>query len=137
MKQFGIGENLTMKVFRLAYGIELSWEHVHLHNGSLASEMIIEDRMGHSFRMHQRKYNLTALENGEAVGESDDEDEDEEMGGASEEVVAEDASDEVAPEDASDEEGNKCWIDEEGNWWGIDEEGNKCWIDEEGNKWWV
>ncbi|KAJ3268900.1 hypothetical protein HK104_005233 [Borealophlyctis nickersoniae] len=155
MKQFGIGENLTMIVFRLAYGIKLSWEHVHLHNGSLASEMIIEDRMGHSFRMHQRKYNLTALENGEAVGESEDEDEDEEMGGASEEVVAEDASDEVAPEDASDEvaaeevldevaaedaldeEGNKCWIDEEGNWWGIDEEGNKCWIDEEGNKWWV
>ncbi|KAJ3269088.1 hypothetical protein HK104_005184, partial [Borealophlyctis nickersoniae] len=71
MEQLGIGENLTMAVFRLAFGIKLSWEHVNLYDASLASEKMIEDRMGHSFRMHQMKYNLTALENGEAVGESD------------------------------------------------------------------
>ncbi|KAJ3267700.1 hypothetical protein HK104_005699 [Borealophlyctis nickersoniae] len=117
-----------MIVFRLAYGIKLSWEHLHLHNGSLASEMLIEDRMCHSFRTHQRKYNLTALENGEAVGESDL---DEEAGDTLVEEAA-DASDEEAQDtlveeaaDASDEEAGDALDEEAGDaldafvddWW--------------------
>ncbi|KAJ3279804.1 hypothetical protein HK104_001150 [Borealophlyctis nickersoniae] len=81
MKQLGIGENLTMGVFRLALGIKLSQEDLHLHGGSLTSEKIIEDRMGHKWPTHQKHYNLTRLENGEVVGESEDEDEDEVVAG--------------------------------------------------------
>ncbi|KAJ3265670.1 hypothetical protein HK104_006257 [Borealophlyctis nickersoniae] len=76
MKQLGIGENLNIGVFRLALGIKLSQEHLHLHGGSLASEKIIEDRMGPRWSTHQKYYNLNQLENGEVVGESEDEDED-------------------------------------------------------------
>ncbi|KAJ3271549.1 hypothetical protein HK104_004675 [Borealophlyctis nickersoniae] len=128
MKQLKIGENLTMGVFRLAFGIKLSQEHWHLHNGSLASEKIIEDRMGHSWRTHQKYYNLTALENGEVVGESEDEDEDEdeEMGDALDEEAAAtldeemgdaldeetgDTSEEVVAEDTLEEEDDLWWMD--------------------------
>ncbi|KAJ3276297.1 hypothetical protein HK104_003695, partial [Borealophlyctis nickersoniae] len=147
MKQLKIGENLTMGVFRLAFGIKLSQEHL-LNRASLASEMMIEDRMGHSFRMHQMKYNLTALENGEDVGESDDEDDEEDeavvedasdedededeavVEDASEEVVAEDASDEVVAQDTSEEEAGDA-MDEEAGDDTLDEDDDFWWMDEE------
>ena len=61
MKTLGVGENLTMGVFRMAYGIHLS-EH---HDGTAISKKKIEEAMGHSWKVHQLKYNLTALNNGE------------------------------------------------------------------------
>ncbi|KAJ3265620.1 hypothetical protein HK104_006261 [Borealophlyctis nickersoniae] len=70
MKQLGIGENLNMRVFRMAYGIKLMQEH----DGTLVSQKNIEDRMGHSWDVHLRRYALTPLD-GEDVG---DETEDEE-----------------------------------------------------------
>ncbi|KAJ3249700.1 hypothetical protein HK104_007579, partial [Borealophlyctis nickersoniae] len=63
------------------------------HDGSLASEKIIEDMMGHSWSTHQKHYNLTRLENGEAVGESEDEDEDEVVAG---DALNEEAGDALA-----------------------------------------
>ena len=59
MRKLAVGDGLTMLIFRLAYGIKLSDEH----DGTLANEKRIEDKMGHSFRTHQMYYNLTALEN--------------------------------------------------------------------------
>ncbi|KAJ3277750.1 hypothetical protein HK104_003008 [Borealophlyctis nickersoniae] len=73
MEQLGIGKNLTMGVFRRAFGIKLSEEH----DGTLASEKNIEDCMGHKWETHQLYYNLTPLENGE-VREEEPEDEGEE-----------------------------------------------------------
>lgn len=67
-----IGEGLTMGVFRMAYGIMLSEKH----DGTVLSQEHIEDAMGHSWEVHQRRYNLNALDNVENVdadAESDDE----------------------------------------------------------------
>jgi hypothetical protein len=60
-----IGDNLTMGTFRMAYGIMLSEKH----DGSVKSEESIADKMGHSWEVHQRRYNLTALEAGTLVEE--------------------------------------------------------------------
>ncbi|KAJ3050891.1 hypothetical protein HK097_008123 [Rhizophlyctis rosea] len=59
MEKLDVGENLTSGVFRMAYGIHLSENH----DGTAISEKHIEDAMGHSWHVHQRRYNLTALQN--------------------------------------------------------------------------
>ena len=58
MKKLGVGNNLTMGVFRMSVAIKLSQGH----DNTLASEKRIEDIMGHSWSTHQRRYNLTQLE---------------------------------------------------------------------------
>ena len=71
MKKLGVGENLTMGVFRMAYGIHLSQQH----DNTLINEKRIEDQMGHRWDIHQRRYNLTALENGADVDAASDDEE--------------------------------------------------------------
>ncbi|KAJ3055892.1 hypothetical protein HK097_008889 [Rhizophlyctis rosea] len=61
MKVLEVGDKMTMGVFRMAYGIKLSQEH----DGTAINEKRIEDMMGHSWNVHQRRYNLTSLENGD------------------------------------------------------------------------
>ncbi|KAJ3043847.1 hypothetical protein HK097_001645 [Rhizophlyctis rosea] len=61
MKVLEVGAKLTMGVFRMAYGIKLSQEH----DGTAINEKQIENMMGHSWNVHQRRYNLTSLENGD------------------------------------------------------------------------
>ena len=68
MKKLDVGENLTMRIFRMAYGIHLS----ELHDGTLASEKKIEDAMGHTWETHQRRYNLRALQDGSLDDGSED-----------------------------------------------------------------
>ncbi|KAJ3029272.1 hypothetical protein HDV00_009684 [Rhizophlyctis rosea] len=71
MKRLNVGEDLTMGIFRLAYGIKLSEEYEA--NPVWDKEREICDRMGHSWKTHQHSYNLKAVEEGIAVVESDDE----------------------------------------------------------------
>ncbi|KAJ3286115.1 hypothetical protein HK104_009174 [Borealophlyctis nickersoniae] len=69
MRKLNIGDNLTMGIFQMAYGIELS----RMHDGTLVSEKRIEDAMGHSWEIHQHRYNLTALQDGSLDEGSEDE----------------------------------------------------------------
>ncbi|KAJ3280184.1 hypothetical protein HK104_000849 [Borealophlyctis nickersoniae] len=129
IKQLGIGENLTMGVFRLSYGIKLSQEH----EGSLASEKIVQDRMGHKWSTHQKHYNLTRLESGEVVGECEDEDEDEVVAGDTLDEEAGDALHEEAGDALAEEAGDT--LDEVVAGGTLEEEAGDA-LDEE-DLWWM
>ncbi|KAJ3026033.1 hypothetical protein HDV00_012238 [Rhizophlyctis rosea] len=71
MKALGVGVDLTMGMFRLAYCIRLT----ELHERREMSVEDVEKAAGHSWRTHEKYYSLSALESGQFDYEKETDDE--------------------------------------------------------------